>query len=263
MPKGGWIKKTATVQTKKPLNKKRSKTAGGAKKNFAAKVMSVVNKSSETMLATQTQPLVGFNSGITVVGDMMRVIPQIAQGDDDNNRKGDQISAFKLDLRGHLIMGATYTNTSADTRIAVRVIMAQPRNLADFNSVIASNVWLQHLIKRGSTSTSFTGTIQDLYSDINTDRIICWYDKIFYLSIPQTLTAAGAIDYKYTTKLFRIVLNWKNKILKYDTLDSGLSPTNFSPVLLMGYCHLDGSGPDTVDTQCSLAFNSNLYYKDL
>ena len=232
-------------------------------KSFAKKVQSVIHKDLETKMATNEWAITAYNSGISATGDIGKLLPNIAQGTTEASRIGDQLKAQKLDIRGHIIMNVGY-NTAQDSRIGVRVMIVQPKNLADYNSVFGSATWLSNLLKRGTSTVAFTGLVSDLYSDINTDAITKYYDKVFFMTSPYIPSTSTTQDLNRTTiRLFRKVITLRNKCLKFDTnVSGGIQPTNYSPCLLIGYAHMDGSSPDTVSTQLSAQWNSNLYYED-
>lgn len=232
-------------------------------KTFAKKVQSVISKNVETKVATNEWAYTTYNSGIAASGDIGKLLPNIAVGANSEQRVGDQLRAQKLDIRGHIIMNTGY-NSGNDSRIAVRVMIVQPKNLADYNSVFGGTSWLSNLLKRGNSTFAFTGLVSDLYSDINTDAVTKYHDKVYFMTSPYIPSTSTTQDLgRSTCKLFRKVITLRGKCLKYDgNVSGGLQPTNYSPCLLIGYSHLDGSLPDTLTTQLSAQWNSNLYYED-
>lgn len=234
-------------------------------KSMVKQIKRILHQDVETKVATNEWPLTIYNSGISATGDMGKLVPNISQSTLENGRVGDQIRGQKLDIRGHIIMNVGY-NIAADARIGVRVMILQPKNLLDYNSVFGGATWLSNILKRGSGTFAFTGIISDLYSDINTDAVTKYYDKTFIMTspyIPSGATSTTQDLNKTTVKLFRKTINLRNKCLKYDVnVSGGIQPTAYSPTLLIGYAHLDGSAPDTLFTQLSAQWNSNLYYED-
>lgn len=263
-------KKYTVKKTKKATAKKR---VAKPSKKFAKAVQKVIHANAETKMATVQQAFTSFNSAISVAGDIYPIIPAINQGIQDNNRLGDQCRGQKIRLRGHLIMAQNYNTGVSNCRIAVRLMVVQPKAYATLDTVQANYAtWMPSLLKRGGTSVAFTGLISDLYSDVNTDAITCYYDKIIYMTLPHenritgttNVNTVGVSDLRQTVKFFDLTRSLRNKLLKYDpAFTSGQQPSNFSPVLVVGYAHLDGSSPDTVDTQVSIQFNSNLYFEDM
>lgn len=250
--------------------KKRARKYTRPRKNFTRNVKKVISQLAETKQAFHNVNNVSFNSGINSAGDMNYCIPQIANGTGDSQRVGDILRAQKLTIKGHLTMSMNYQNLDS-ARIAVRMMIVQPRYASNIDYAAASTTWLNCLLKKGGTTTAFTGLISDLYSPINTDVVIKYYDKIHYLSLPLVQTSAGTTnvntaytsDIRQTVKFFTKTFRFKNKQLRYDsTFSSALYPMNYAPILLLGYSHLNGSSPDTVNTQVALNYNAILDYED-
>lgn len=251
--------------------KRSQKKSAKPSKSFAKKVQAVIHKDVETKSAVTLFPFTNFNSGIGVAGDIMQTIPNISQGITDSSRIGDQIRAMKLRIKGHLIMAQNY-NTLNSARIGVRLMLVQPKAYASLDAIQAGfGTWMSTLLKKGSASTQFTGIVSDLYADINREQITVYYDKVIYMTLPYIQTATGTTsvntavtqDLRSTVRFFNIKKSLRNKLLKYDSAyNSALTPVNYSPVLLCGYVHLDGSSPDTVDTQVGVQFDSYLDYED-
>lgn len=76
-------------------------------------------------------------------------------------------------------------------------------------------------------------------------------------------TFAGAQEVYHATKFFSKTFKLRNKSLKYQSsYESNLQPVNWSPVILVGYVHLDGSAPDVATTQMTMSFDSIFTYED-
>lgn len=245
--------------------KKRSarKSKSFSSKSFRKAVQTVIHKDVETKSAYTFTNAVAFNSGMTVVGDCIQIVPNISRGVDDNERIGQQLRAQKLKIKGFLTASFNYVTASA-SRIGVRVMIVQPKMYSDLTSILAgSPVWLPTLLKQGGATVAFTGIVNDLQADVNTDAITKYYDKIFYMNAPYVYTSVGVVDTRNTVKFFSKTLNLRNKLMLYDDdINAGLTSTNYNPVMLVGYCHLDGSGPDTVSTQVSMTCDNYLYFED-
>lgn len=219
------------------------------------------------------QNLTQFNSGINDAGDNRQIVPSMSKGTNDYNRIGDKCNAVRLDIRGHVIMNSLYQDSNS-ARIGVRMMIVQPKRYANFSDVSAATSWQSALLKRGSATFGFTGLIADLYCPINRDAVTVYYDKVFYLSMPvvNRTTVAGTtlvntatesvIDMYRTTRLFKISLKLRNKVLKYDDLLGGTYPENWGPVMINGYAHLNGASADVTNTQLGVAFDSTLFFKD-
>jgi len=77
------------------------------------------------------------------------------------------------------------------------------------------------------------------------------------------VNTASVYDTVNSVKFFNISIKCKNKLLKYDGAMDGFQPQNWSPVLIIGYVHLDGAAPDVATTQVAMAFDSIMTYEDM
>lgn len=245
------------------------------KSNLVKMIRSEIHKQVEDKCAYSTSgnTLYLFNSSVsTSTGDVIKLLPDISNGTLDNQRIGDEIRAKRCQIKGALVMGLLNDlNVTTSRRIAVRMMIVQPKR---YNSAsdIQSNylAWTAALLKKGGTQASFTGLLSDLWAPINTDEITKYYDKTVYMQQSPIFTtgtpanaALGSPDIHNTVKFFNINLKMRNKKLRYDpNSDSGLAPTTYNPVMLIGYVHLDGSAADVVNTQVGLTFDTNFYFED-
>jgi len=257
-----FINKRRKYASKKRAPPRRKRVLRNSK-TFVKKVKSILHNQIETKHAFHEQPTVGYNSGITSPADLTFPLPNVPQNVTESGRIGDQIRSHSLKIQGVLTMGLSYSGTYPNTRIGVRVMVVQPK-LYTNRDVINSewSAWTTNLLRKGGTNTAFTGAIQDLHAEINTDLITKYYDKVFYMTIPYA-PGGAAIETINSTKFFTVNLKLRNKLLRYNSGYYGnLAPSNYCPVLLCGYCHLDGSAADSVDTQVSMSYISNLAYED-
>lgn len=233
-------------------------------KNFRKKVQKVINENNEDKEAWKSVSDINYNSGINTTTDVNFLVPNITRSTDDNGRIGDQIRATKFNIRGHIITNLTFIDYNS-CRIGVRMIICQPKNYGSLSVIQnAAATWTQHLLKKGGTTSGFSGQVNDLYSPINSDAITTYYDKVFYMQTPYVPgTQQGNNITTRITKFFNINLRVKNKKILYDaSIDSGLNPVDYNPSLLIGYAHLTNSTPDTADTQINLSWVSSLKFQD-
>lgn len=272
---GKYSAKKRVSKSRKSMSKRTVKPS----RKFTKMVQKVVHKDVENKIAYRTtgDGLINFNSGIgngvSPGGDLMFLMPDINKSVDENGRIGEQIRAQKLIVRGHIRLDIdTATNYAPNRRIGVRLMVVQakrfPSGLDAYNN---ASSWLGGLLKKGGTTSYFTGQIQDLYAPINTELVTKYYDRVVYLSqsyLKEFVGAASAsgqvaLDVRSTVKFFNIRIPLRNKKLLYDaSAYSNLSPTNFAPILLVGYAHLDGTTPDTATTAVGLCYDSHLEYED-
>jgi len=248
----------------------RKKTVSKSKgKAFVKKVQAIIHADIETKQAFHSITAENFNSGINGSTDCKRIVPTIVQGTGDYQRIGDQLKAMSLSVRGAIVYNPTILpvsqyGTYANARLGLRLMVVQPRQYANLDDVqLYSPTWTQLLLKKGGNVVGFTGVLSDLWAPINSDSIIKYYDRVMYLNAPYQVTAVGSQDLIGSTKMISIKIKCRNKVLKYDnSISTGSQPTNYSPVLLIGYVHMDGSSPDVSTTAIQMSFDSVLNYED-
>lgn len=232
-------------------------------KQFVKKVETVLHKNLESKQAFTSIANTGYSGQIVDATNVTFCLPNVGRGVDESERIGDQIRAQSLKVEGWITqsLSATYINAS---RIVCRVMIVQPKLYTDRNEIINNAPsWLLGLLKRGAIETAFTGAIQDLTSPINTDLITCYYDKLFPVTVPALVTSSGAVETAYSVKHFSKVFKLRNKLLKYNTIyNGGISPTNWSPVVIMGYCFVNGSSATPATSSVSMSFTSLMRYED-
>jgi len=234
-------------------------------KSFVKKVQKIIHADVETKQAYHILAPTNFNSGIDAAGDAIRVLPNISQGTDVSNRIGNQLKAQKLTLTGALSWSpsAGTFGSFANTRLGVRVFVIQPRQYSEISQVLANTAtWMPVLLQKGSTATAFTGAINDLWAPLNTEAFIKYYDRVFYLNGTYQATAVGMSQLLGATKIFKSVIRCRNKTIKYENSLSTNNPTNFAPVFVVGYAHMDGSGPDVVSTAVTVQWDAVFDYED-
>ena len=229
-------------------------------KGMIKAIQSIVHKDAETKHGYHNHALTAYNGDVNVA-DILRVFPNIVVGSDDNQRIGSKIKATMLRIKGHMILTASLA--PGFCKVAVRLMLVQPRATLNYNTLVGTTVgatWLSGLLEKGATSVGYSGSISDLYANIDKDTTQIYYDKIHYISQPQLLTVTGVLDTRQTVSFFNINLKINKNILYNDTIDS-TQPQNCNPVLLMGYTYLDGTAPG-VNTNVSIALDSYLDYQD-
>lgn len=254
-----------------PKGKKRSyrkKTVSKVKstKSFKKAVQAIVHADVETKQGFKSLVPTNFNSGIDGIGDAIQVFPQIAQGTTESSRLGNILKAMKLTLTGAVSWSPStgQFGTFANARLGVRIFVIQPRNFSD--TISAQNnyaSWMPTLLRKGSTTTAFTGAINDLWAPLNTDAFIKYYDKVMYLTGIYQANATGQCQMIGATKIFKAIMKLHNKNIKYDSgISSGLLPSNYAPIFCIGYAHMDGSGADTLSTAITVQWDAVLDYED-
>lgn len=257
---------TALVRTVTPQVSSSSAAdeAKDSDKQLTSKINKLIKAAVETKHAYHSQVTTAFNSGITSAGDLMFPLPNVPQDVTEAGRVGDQIKGHSLKIQGIITMNLSYAGSAENVRIGVRVMVVQPKLYTNRDVINTEwSAWTSNLLRKGGTNSAFTGTPADLFAEINSDLITTYYNKVYTLSMDNLVTAVGAQGVAYSTKFFTANLKLRNKLMKYNSGYYGnLAPSNYCPVLLIGYCHLDGATPDSVQTQLNMSYISNLAYED-
>lgn len=245
--------------------KRSSKRRPKVGKLLKRSIQEVINSNAEDKFAFKTITNVNYNSGIDNVTDLNFLLPQISNGTTDNARIGDQIKCHTFKIRGHILANLTFSQYS-QCRIGVRMMVVQPKLYSSQSAIQgAAATWLATLLKKGGTTAGFTGLVSDLYAPINNDAITTYYDKVTYLRTPYVPGAnTGDNAVAGSTRFFSMSLRVKNKKLMYDAAEnSGLTPVNYCPTLIIGYAHLDSASADVLVTQVNLNWDACLTYQDM
>jgi len=244
---------------------RRKGTYAKPSKTFTKQVQSIIHKDVETKQSYHVMAPTNFNSGIDSAGDAIRILPNVGQGTDVSNRIGNQLTARKLTLTGAVSWSPSIGTfgSFANARLGVRLFVIQPRQYSQIGDVLANTAtWMPTLLQKGSTATAFTGAINDLWAPINAEAFIKYYDRVIYLNGTYQASAVGMSQLLGATKIFKIPLKCRNKVLKYENTVSTVNPTNYAPVFCIGYAHMDGSGPDTVSTAITVQWDAVFDFED-
>lgn len=262
-------KKMSRTYKRKTLRKTYKKKFN-LKKYVKSIASSVVHKNTENKEAYTTQVPVDFNSAISASGDVLRIIPNVAQGTDGHNRIGDKITPLSLTSKLILqMLPQGSAQGSGVSKLAVRLMLITPKSYPNWATASANTAtWMPQLLKKGGTTVGFTGDISDLFAPYNSQAITLHWQKVYffnqsYSTIPSNNTTPLAFDQAHLTKFITIPLKFRKKMWQYSAdVDSGLTPTNAGYFLVLGYAFTDGTSPDIVATRVRLQYDSVLRFED-
>lgn len=268
------------AKTKLNLRKKKTKATKSAKKaikaakksNFEKAVKKIINKVEETKQAyyksSTSDALTTFNSEITSSGDMLQIIPNISKGTAEHERIGQEILCQRLRIQGHIRYSpSSAVNDSGRANIAVRMMIVSNKIRPSYPDVNTTLSPLSQLLRKGGTTTAFTGLLSDLYADINSTLWTKHYNKVIYLNQPMMIQpptaglSSGFQDLQNIIKFFNIDIKMNKKLLYDDNINSGITPTNFGPIMLLGYVYLNAASPDTVSQNVGLFYTTRLNFE--
>lgn len=257
--KGKYVRKPKGRKSKKAPAKK----IPIAVKSYISKALA---REEETKIVSIDYTLSSFNSGISIVADLIEVLPSISLGTSQNQRVGNKIKPIRLEITGYIVY---LSDQKADARlIGARLLCFQDKQIRSYmNAAVNYN-----LLNLGGSSTNFTGTAANYISPHNKDNFTFYSDKRFKILKPygvtNSATPSSTVSMSETNTTlfqpFKIILTEKHMpaYLQYDQTESTTHPVNFAPKLSLGYADLLNYSPDTTSLQLAMAFVATLYYKD-
>lgn len=263
-------------KNKRKPRKPRTTNRKSTNKTFKKRVKAIISSLAEdkqAYLSLDESALVTFNSAINNTAEMLQIVPNIIDGAGENQRIGDKIKPTSLKIQGYIrfvpnVTGNTSGSASGVCQVGVRLFIVSLKTKSNYTEVISSATPLNSLLRKGGTNTAFTGVISDLFAPINNDLWTLHHSKVFYLT--QSFNNFGTnvgyweTDIKNQIKFFKYNLKVKSKTFKYDDgTSSSLLPTNYAPIMLLGYTYLNAQTPDVIAANCGLFYNSILTYEDM
>lgn len=222
-------------------------------KAFRKKVLSVVSRKAENKLIATSINNSILNDAPTSSSNIMQILPNMLNGTGTNQRVGDEVTLKSFNVKLLLDHAPPITaNSAAHTYYGIRVMIVQPKQFRGWSQISANaDSWLASLFRDGATNIGFnTASPKAVLMPINTDEITVYYDKVYYenfVTISQSATAPTTYITSYNQtqwghKELSINLKVNGKKLRYDaSVNSGLTPTNFNPCLVVGICNLNGT----------------------
>lgn len=267
-------------QFKKAANKRRNNKARKAyaskksTKTIATVVKKVLNRSEETKFVInalanlQTGVNLGvhtaFTSGITLPGEAFVCVPQVQQGDDDNQRVGNVIQAKSCVVRGNITLRSTDINSKS---VYADIYFMTCKNIKDQS--LGANLPVNDLLNYGNgfngpyDGTSFTAQFPVNKADfslIKHMRVLLQKGA----NDPNTALTGGGISSTDTFSYFR-TFNCKIPLpAKLTYKDSTtVYPTNYYPFMVVGFHGTDQRGDSApINPRVYVQAQSQLYYKD-
>lgn len=234
--------KTRKASTKKPSKKLAT----------VATVKKLINRTREVKLIGQvltTQQQAFINSP----GMFLPLIPALAQGDTDNQRTGNKIRPRGLRVAVTVTYGDSPVTPIASNVIYFRILALSDKKMRHIPLAIAQTD-PSHLLDSGTGEHAYLARIQDYQAPVN----------------PEAYTLHKDIRGQFTfgtseinpRKSYTYVFNIKcPKVLDY--LDNQTFPSNFAPMIVMGYSFADGTIPGTDQfTPVKMDLATTLYYDD-
>lgn len=244
---------------------------GGLTKKARTEVKALMHEQKEDKCASSNSGLVLHNSAIAQ-GDLLRLVPGITQGVAEGQRVGNEIMAKTLKVQG--LLNVRYNATTTRAKIGCRIFLFSVKGYADATGAInASSTWINAMLRDGTNVRPFDGTVKSYFLPVNTDLITLHAERRCNMTFPfqwnsgiNPDSTSYPVQSQFSYKYWKATIKCKNKKLKFSSESPGAGvdviPNNWGPLIAVGYCKLDGSGPDVLDTGVSSEISSQLYFED-
>jgi len=243
-----------------------------ARRNYRKKSSALVTKSQlhraisrteESKMVCVEQAWTAYNSPISANTEMSNVLPPVPVGATASERIGDTIRPTRLVIKGVLTYNADAISNA--NLLISRMFLFQQKGIRDNNnkSGVSTN-----LLQFGATNRTFNGDLLDITRDKNTDLFTFFADKRHTFLKPIGLSNSGIASgmseaNKSLVQYFTITLTQKHLPAGLKYSGSGQTyPSNFLPLLALGYAYAQNNTPDAAVTQIGLSYTSTLHYKD-
>jgi len=252
--------------------RKRTTTGGrGLSKKAKAEVKGLMAKRVEDKQASNNSGLIQHNSAISG-GDLVRVLPSITQGVAEGQRIGNEIMAKALKVQG--LLNVTYNGRDTRAKIGARIFIFSVKGYASGDAAINNATdWINSLLRDGTSVRPFDGSVKSYFLPVNRDVITLHEERRCHMTFPFQVNTGISPDAtsfpvqtQFSYKYWKASIKCKNKKLKFSAESPGAGidfvPNNWGPIIAVGYCKLDGSGADVLDTGMTSEWNSQLYFED-
>lgn len=245
--------------------------ARGLSKTAVKEVKALMHSTKEDKVASSNSGLIEHNSDISQ-GDLRRLLPAIAAGVEEGHRVGNEITCKTLKVQG--LLNVNFDGRATRAKIGVRVFMFSVKGYVDGSAAISNSAqWINGFLRDGTNVRSFDGSVRSYFLPANRDLITMHAERRINLTFPFNYntglnpdSTSYPVQTQYSYKYWKATLKCRNKRLKFSANSSGGGvndvPSNWGPLIAVGYCKLDGSAPDVFDTGVTSEFNTQLYFED-
>lgn len=234
---------------------------------LALKVKRIVAGTLEKKFVSNATFGQGFNSGITVIGDMKALVPQITAGTGSWQRLDQRITPLRLTTTWHFAFADTINRSM---NILVTLYCFHKKNIKyvpDMAQDVATN-GIQ-LLSAGNSGIvqPYNGYITEGDLPFNRDSYSLIKKYTFQLTnnvgFPNGDTTAGnAPNVSLAASHKKISLTVKTpKQLCYKP-GNVVYPDGFAPFWAVGYAHVGGAAPDAFNTDILVSWNTMMTYTD-
>jgi len=209
-----------------------------------------------------------FNSSIATIGDLKALVPQITSGTGSWQRLDQRITPIRLSTTWHFAFNDCITRSM---NILVTLYCFHKKNIKYVPDMLAdvTTNGIQLLAAGNSAVVQpFNGYITEGDLPLNKDSYTLIKKYQFQLTnnvgFPNGDTTAGnAPNVSLAASHKKITLVVKTpKQLTYKPSTGIVYPDGFAPFWAVGYAHVGGAPPDSINTDLNVSWNTEMTYTD-
>tara|TARA_A100001015_G_scaffold307979_1_gene404810 strand:- start:557 stop:1387 length:831 start_codon:yes stop_codon:yes gene_type:complete len=194
-------------------------------------------------------PVVNTDTAGTTT-DLMRLLPQIQQGRQRDQRDGSKIKLKNINCKFLFTLPETVSQSSAHSAVQCRLLVLSCKTVKNWDRLLTQ--WTQGLdlqnnyLRNGAESTRYKGDNFSLHYPVNTALFTTHLDKKFVLNRGHVEDTTNA-HVPYPVKFINFNLKCKNKVIQYED-DDTKTAMNFNPFAILIYSYVSGTVETTTST---------------
>lgn len=231
-----------------------------------------MNGTLEKKFVSSATNSANFNSGISVLGDLKALIPQIGTGTGSWQRLDQRITPLRLTTNWHFAFNDGITRSM---NILVTLYCFHKKNVKyvpDMAQDVTTN-GIQ-LLAAGNSGVvqPFNGYVTEGDLPLNKDSYTLIKKFQFQLcnnvGFPNGDTTAGNapnVGLPESHKHISLTVKTPKQLTYKPQLGSGSTiyyPDGFAPFWAVGYAHIGGQAPDAINTDLNVSWNTMMTYTD-
>jgi len=245
-----------------------AKMAGRTPRGLALKVRRLVAGQLEKKFVSSSVQSANFNSSISTIGDLKALVPQITSGTGSWQRLDQRITPLRLTTNWHFAFSDGITRSM---NILVTLYCFTKKNIKYVPDMLAdvTTNGIQLLAAGNSGIVQpYNGYVTEGDLPFNKDSYTLIKKFQFQLTnnvgYPNGDTTAGnAPNVSLAASHKKISLTLKTpKQLTYKPSNTIVYPDGFAPFWAVGYAHVGGQAPDSINTDLNVSWNTMMTYTD-
>lgn len=218
-------------------------------------VQGMITKNEETKNTVRLLENYVLHNSPILGNDWTYPLPPVTVGTGEDERIGDRLKPKALVVKLHVAVNSALAGVGFKP-VKVRVHVVKHKKFTS-QAQLALNMPVDGLLlldEGDGNIGPYDGTIENSQYSLNTDLWTAVKTLNFTIAKDNTAPTTGSAFREFTIRIPC------PKTLVYTA--GALLPENFCPAMAVGYCYVDGSGPDIVNTPIMVYARSYFTYTD-